>query len=65
MAIRLGIERNRANRCAMFPIELTRRMNETNRSFTAVDDNYPLKFALHNPSDRQRALGTAIPITTP
>ena len=54
VAIRLGIERDRRYRCAVFPIELTRRVNETYRGFTAVDDDYPLKFALHNPSDRYR-----------
>jgi len=35
-------------------IEFARRLNETYRGFTAVDNNDPLKFALHNSSDRQR-----------
>ena len=52
VAVRLGIERDRTYRCAVLSIELARRMNETYRGFTAVDDSYPLKFALHNPSDR-------------
>ena len=52
VAIRLGIERDRTYRCAVLSIEFARRLNETYRGFTAVDDNYSLKFALHNPSDR-------------
>src|SRR5271169_1451101 len=55
MAIGIGIQRDRTYRRAVFPIELTRRMNETNRGFPAVDDEYPLKFALHNLSDPEKS----------
>ena len=51
MSVRLRIERDRANRCAVFAVELTCCVNETYRGFTAIHDSYPLKFALHNPSD--------------
>ncbi len=52
VAIGLGEERDRDYRCAMLPVELPRRVNETYRGFTAVDNDYPLKFTLHKPSDR-------------
>src|SRR5580704_13172834 len=50
MAIRLGEKRNRAQRCAIFLIEIADSVNETHGSFAAIHDSYALKFVFHNPS---------------
>ncbi len=54
MTVRLCVKRDGTNRSPVFAVELAHRMDETHRGFTAIDDSYPLKFALHNPSNRAK-----------
>ena len=51
VAIRIREQRDRAQRCAVFLVELSRSVNEAHGGFAAIDDCDTLKFALHKGSD--------------
>src|SRR5579864_7774251 len=54
--IRLGEERDGAQRCAVFLIEIADRVDETHGGFAAIHNGYALKFMFHKSSDP--AIGT-------
>jgi hypothetical protein len=55
MAVRLGEQRDGAQRCAVFLIELAGRVDETHGGFAAIHDRHALEFEVHKSSDRQRS----------
>ena len=60
VTVGLGIEGDGTQRCAVLLIELARRVYETHRGFTAVDDGHTLKFVLHKFSDRPIVTATRL-----
>src|SRR5208283_1833774 len=48
MAIRLGEERDRAQRCAVLLIEIAGGMDEAHGGFAAIYDDHALKFEFHS-----------------
>jgi hypothetical protein len=53
MAVRLGEERDRAQRRAMLLIEVAGGVNETHGGFGAIHDGHALKFVFHKSPDHQ------------
>jgi hypothetical protein len=51
MAVRLGEERDRAQRRAMLLIEVAGGVNETHGGFGAIHDGHALKFVFHKSPD--------------
>jgi hypothetical protein len=52
MAVRFGEQRDRAQRCAMFLIELAGRVDETHCGLAAIDYRHTLEFEIHKCLDR-------------
>ena len=64
MTIRLGEKRDGAQRCAMFLIEVARRMDEAHSGFTAIYYGHALKFMWHNASNLQTVKVQEVAIPT-